>query len=52
MGGGTPRNRIGRTTTTGLLDATFTGLIYGNIVNNIAVQPDGNIIVVGDFTGV
>lgn len=52
MGGSTARNRIGRTTTTGLLDATFTGLIYGNIVNNIRVQTDGKILVAGDFTGV
>lgn len=48
---GVSRNKIVRLNTNGSLDLTFnpgTGA-YGNI-NNVSVQPDGKIIIVGDFT--
>lgn len=48
---GVSRNKIVRINTDGSLDLTFnpgTGA-YGN-VNNVLLQPDGKIIIVGDFT--
>jgi uncharacterized delta-60 repeat protein len=50
---GVPRSGVARLNSNGTLDATFvTGTgITGGVVNAIAVQPDGGIIVVGTFTG-
>jgi uncharacterized delta-60 repeat protein/uncharacterized repeat protein (TIGR01451 family) len=48
---GTPRNSVARLLTNGTLDATF---VVGNGANGtvraMAMQPDGKIIIVGDFT--
>lgn len=47
---GVPHGRIVRVTPTGQLDASFaTGLGFDGIVSDIAVQPDGRIICVGNF---
>ena len=48
--GGTPRNRIARLTSSGALDPTFnpgTGANYW--VNALALQPDGKVILGGNF---
>jgi uncharacterized delta-60 repeat protein len=53
LGGGTgttTRNRIGRLNADGTVDATFNPGANG-IVYAIAPQPDGKIVVGGDFTG-
>jgi uncharacterized delta-60 repeat protein len=48
---GTPINRVARLTTDGYLDPTFQpGTGAGNTVQAVAVQPDGKIIIAGDFT--
>jgi uncharacterized delta-60 repeat protein len=48
---GTSRNRIVRLNTDGSLDATFNhGTGTSGMVSTIAVQPDGKIIIGGDFT--
>lgn len=46
---------VARLTSTGMIDRTFTGNIQFAAtapVNAIALQPDGNIIIAGAFTGV
>ncbi|MEO8591023.1 MAG: T9SS type A sorting domain-containing protein [Flavobacteriales bacterium] len=49
--GGTGRNRIARLNTDGTLDGTFApGTGFNGTVSAVAVQPDGKVIVVGDFT--
>lgn len=45
------RNRIARVTNTGLIDTTFTGNM-NNVVNALAVDHLGRVIVGGAFTGV
>lgn len=51
---GTARGGIARLTATGGLDGTFSGpgivTSGGYHINSIAVQPDGKILVAGDFT--
>lgn len=48
---GQSRNGIGRILATGAIDATFNpGSGVNGIVNGIALQPDGKIIIVGNFT--
>ncbi len=48
---GTARTRIARLNSTGLLDNTFTsGLGANDAVASIAVQPDGRILLGGQFT--
>lgn len=48
---GTSVNRIVRLTTTGSIDTSFVyGSGFNNIVNAIAIQNDGNILVGGNFT--
>ncbi|HQQ63695.1 MAG TPA: thrombospondin type 3 repeat-containing protein [Pseudomonadales bacterium] len=50
---GTARNRIARLKSDGSLDASFnadTGTIYS--IQTIVVQPDGKIMVAGDFTSI
>jgi uncharacterized delta-60 repeat protein len=50
---GTPRNYLARLNSNGTLDATFnigTGFDYP--VSAVAIQPDGKIIVGGDFTSI
>lgn len=48
---GTPRNRIARLNTDGTLDISFDpGSGVNNIVKSIASQPDGKIVIVGQFT--
>lgn len=48
---GTTRNRIARINTDGTYDSTFNiGTGFDAAVNNIAVQSDGKILVVGNFT--
>ncbi|MBV6405101.1 MAG: hypothetical protein GFGODING_01867 [Flavobacteriales bacterium] len=48
---GTPRNRIARLNADGSLDATFDpGSGFDNTVYGLAIQPDGRLIVGGDFT--
>ncbi len=48
---GTTPNRLVRVDNTGAVDATFNvGAGANTIVDNIAVQPDGKILVVGNFT--
>ncbi len=50
---GTGRNRIARLNADGSLDATFNpGTGADNIVYDVAVQPDGKILLVGSFYGV
>ncbi len=53
LGGGTgttPRNRIGRLNPDGTVDTTFNPGANGLVVTALAVQPDGKILVGGDFT--
>jgi uncharacterized delta-60 repeat protein len=48
---GTPRNLIARLNADGTLDATFNpGLGANAIVNSTTLQPDGKIIIGGEFT--
>lgn len=48
---GTPRNRIARLNVDGSLDTTFDpGAGANNVVNSIAIQSDGKILIGGDFT--
>ena len=48
---GVPRNRIARLNADGSLDTTFNpGAGANGIVRSVAVQPDGNILIAGDFT--
>ena len=48
---GVTRNRIARLNVNGSVDLTFDpGLGANNAVNSVDVQPDGNILVAGDFT--
>jgi uncharacterized delta-60 repeat protein len=48
---GTPQNRLSRLNTDGSLDTSFDVGMGGNGgVNSIAIQTDGKIIVVGDFS--
>lgn len=49
--GGISRNRIARLNMDGTLDATFTvGTGASNNVNDIFIQPDGKILIAGNFT--
>ncbi|WP_162147673.1 Ig-like domain-containing protein [Flavobacterium limnosediminis] len=49
----TARNRIARLNTDGSLDNTFNSVFPANdYINSIALQPDGKIIIVGNFTPV
>ena len=51
--GGTNRSRIARLNADGTLDTTFNPVGGANdIINDIALQPDGKIIIGGKFTGV
>jgi uncharacterized delta-60 repeat protein len=50
---GTTVNRIARLNSNGTLDTTFTantGTAANDVVQDIAIQPDGKIIIVGGFT--
>lgn len=48
---GTARRRIARLNSNGALDAGFVvGTGFNNTVTQVAVQPDGKVICVGDFT--
>lgn len=49
---GTARKRIARINADGSLDATFDSSNYGpnQLVNQVILQPDGKVIVVGKFT--
>ena len=48
---GTTRNRIARVNTDGTLDATFPSTVgAGNTIQSIAIQPDGKILIGGQFT--
>lgn len=48
---GNAQNRIVRLNSDGSIDATFiTGTGFNNIANSICLQPDGKILVVGNFT--
>ncbi|MDD4290046.1 MAG: delta-60 repeat domain-containing protein [Patescibacteria group bacterium] len=48
---GTSRNRIARLNSDGSLDASFNiGNGVDNSIYNCSIQPDGKIIIVGDFT--
>jgi uncharacterized delta-60 repeat protein len=42
--------RIARLTNSGSFDTTFSGSFFDNNVNNLKIQPDGKIVVVGQFT--
>lgn len=47
----TSYSKLGRLNTDGTLDTTFTlGTGFNNTVNAVTLQPDGKIIVVGNFT--
>ncbi|WP_395700282.1 hypothetical protein [Aquabacterium sp.] len=48
--GSTPRNRIARLLADGSVDASFNPGANGYVVRAIVVQPDGRILVGGDFT--
>ncbi len=48
---GSPSNRIARLNANGSLDATFnTSIGVNNSVNSIAIQSDGKVLIVGNFT--
>lgn len=48
---GNTQNRIVRLNNDGSIDATFnTGIGFNNLANSICLQPDGKILVVGNFT--
>lgn len=48
---GTNRNRIVRLNTDGSIDQSFTvGTGFNDIVKSIALQPDGKVLVAGEFT--
>lgn len=50
---GTARNRIARLNSSGLLDSTFrTATGADEPVNNVRIQPDGKILIGGEFTSV
>ena len=52
--GGQPRTNIGRLNLDGTLDTGFNpgaGVAASGVVNSLAVQPDGKILVGGSFTG-
>lgn len=50
---GTPRNRVARLNTDGSLDASFDpGVGPNDIVWALSVQPDGKVLVAGQFTSV
>jgi len=51
--GATNRNRVARLNFDGTLDATYNlGLGPDNAVNAVALQPDGRLVIGGDFTSV
>jgi len=51
IGGGIPQNRLVKFNPSGIYDSTlFVGTGFNDVVNDVKIDTDGNLIVVGNFT--